>query len=150
MNPTDSKLLTPIYIKPQTDTAWPEDPVFYMLTGSGLFLCRNSPFYRSAVPAPRSPSELSKQESFLTVRYPKIPRKTMEYVVGYFDRVAELHGSASLPMIVSLVEQDIDGTRIVTVMLELGRGSRVVGSAVFDGGRAYAVGRAAWSALSSA
>jgi hypothetical protein len=64
--------------------------------------------------------------------------------------VAELHGSATLPMIVSLVEQDIDGTRIVTVMLELGRGSRVVGSAVFDGGRAYAVGRAAWSALSSA
>ena len=70
-----------------------------------------------------------------------------EAVVG---AVAELHGSATLPMIVSIAEQSIEGTPVVTVMLEVGRERRVVGSAVFDGGRAYAVGRAAWAALSSA
>jgi hypothetical protein len=64
--------------------------------------------------------------------------------------VAELHGASILPMIISIAEQTIDGTRVVTVMLEVGRENRVVGSAVFDGGRAYAVGRAAWAALSSA
>lgn len=63
--------------------------------------------------------------------------------------VAELHGASTLPMIVSIAEQSIDGTRVITVMLEVGRENRVVGSAVYDGGRAYAVGRAAWAALSS-
>ena len=93
MNQSKTSLLTPIYIKPRADTAWPEDSVFYMLTGSGLFLCRNNQFYQSAVPAPRSPVELAKQKSFLAVRYPKVSRRLMEYIVGYFDCVADTHGT---------------------------------------------------------
>ena len=93
MSQSKTSLLTPIYIKPRADTAWPEDSVFYMLTGSGLFLCRNNQFYQSAVPAPRSPVELAKQESFLAVRYPKVSRRLMEYIVGYFDCVADTHGT---------------------------------------------------------
>ena len=58
MSQSKTSLLTPIYIKPRADTAWPEDSVFYMLTGSGLFLCRNNPFYQSAVPAPRWPGSV--------------------------------------------------------------------------------------------
>ena len=93
MSQSKTSLLTPIYIKPRADTAWPEDSVFYMLTGSGLFLCRNNPFYQSAVPAPRWPVELAKQKSFLAVRYPKISRRLLEYIVGYFDAVADRHNS---------------------------------------------------------
>ena len=93
MSQSKTSLLTPIYIKPRADTAWPEDSVFYMLTGSGLFLCRNNQFYQSAVPPPRAPAERAKQQSFLAVRYPKVSRRLMEYIVGYFDCVADTHGT---------------------------------------------------------
>lgn len=88
-----TSLLTPIYIKPRPDTAWPDDPVFYILTGKGLFLCRNHEFFQSSVAAPRWPAELAPHEAFLAVRYPKVPRRVLERVVGFFDRVAEVHGS---------------------------------------------------------
>lgn len=93
MSQPKASLMTPIYIKPRTDTAWPKDAVFYMLTASGLFLCRNNPFYTSCVPTPRWPTELATQKSFLEVHYPKIARRLLELVVGYFDRVADEHGS---------------------------------------------------------
>ncbi len=99
MAQSKTSLLTPIYIKPRPDTAWPDDPVFYLLTGKGLFLCRNHEFFQSSVPAPRPPAELAAQETFLAVRYPKVPRRLMEQVVGYFDRVAELHGSEAAALL---------------------------------------------------
>lgn len=61
--------------------------------------------------------------------------------------VAELAGAASLPLICSLDERDLAGTPVVTIVLEES-GRRLVGSAVVEGGRAYAVGRAVWTALS--
>ena len=62
--------------------------------------------------------------------------------------VAELAGAASLPLICSLDERDLAGTPVVTIVLEES-GRRLVGSAVVEGGRAYAVGRAVWTALSA-
>jgi hypothetical protein len=62
--------------------------------------------------------------------------------------VAELVGVMSLPLIRSIDERDLAGTPVVTIVLEEG-GRRLVGSAVVEGGRAYAVGRAVWTALSS-
>lgn len=62
--------------------------------------------------------------------------------------VAELAGSVSLPLIRSLDQRDLAGTPVVTVVLE-DRGLRLVGSAPVEGGRAYAVGRAVWMALSA-
>jgi hypothetical protein len=62
--------------------------------------------------------------------------------------VAELAGAASLPLICSLDERDMAGTLVVTIVLEES-GRRLVGSAVIEGGRAYAVGRAVWTALSA-
>ena len=62
--------------------------------------------------------------------------------------VAELAGAASIPLICSLDERDLAGTPVVTVVLEE-NGQRLVGSAVVEGGRAYAVGRAVWTALSA-
>jgi hypothetical protein len=63
--------------------------------------------------------------------------------------VASLFGADPAPVLLSVTESEIAGTAMVTIVLEAGRGARLVGSAVLDGGRAYAVGRAAWAALSS-
>jgi hypothetical protein len=62
--------------------------------------------------------------------------------------VAELAGTVSLPLICSLDQRDLAGTPVVTVVLEES-GLRLVGSAPIEGGRAYAVGRAVWMALSA-
>ena len=62
--------------------------------------------------------------------------------------VAELAGAATAPLVCSVDERDLDGTSVVTVVIEES-GVRQVGSAVVRSGRAYAVGRAVWAALSS-
>jgi len=93
VNRPENQLVTPIYLKTQADTPWPEDKVFYLLTADGLFLCRNHPFFRSCVRAPRWPTELARHEPLLAVNYPKLSRRLMERVVGFFDRVAQLHTS---------------------------------------------------------
>ena len=62
--------------------------------------------------------------------------------------VAELAGTSTRPRICSIDERELDGTSVVTVVIEE-RGERLVGSAVVRSGRAYAVGRAVWTALSS-
>lgn len=62
--------------------------------------------------------------------------------------VADLAGAAAPPLICSLDERELAGTPVVTIVIEA-NGQRLVGSAVVEGGRAYAVGRAVWAALSS-
>jgi len=85
--------ITPIYLKTQPRMAWPDDTFFYVMTGDGLFVCRNHRFFRSCVPAPRWPSALARQETFLKVAYPKMPRAMIERIVGFFSAVAERHNS---------------------------------------------------------
>jgi hypothetical protein len=52
------------------------------------------------VPAQRGPSGLQEQDSFLTPRFPTIPRGLFERAIGFFDRVAELHGSEAAVLLV--------------------------------------------------
>ncbi len=97
----ESGMLTPLYLKTRSDMPWPEDePVFYLLTADGLFLCRNHRTFRSSVPAPRGPSELAPHEPFLRLRFPKIPRALLETVVGFFARVGEEFGAEAGALIV--------------------------------------------------
>ena len=92
---------TPVFLKSDADFAWPEDEtLFYLVAKDGLHLCRNHAFFRSCVPAERGPSELEAQEPFLVPRFPRIPRDVFERVVGFFDRVAELHGSEAAALLV--------------------------------------------------
>ncbi len=60
--------------------------------------------------------------------------------------VAQLAGATSNPLIRSVDVRDIDGMSVVTVVIDEA-GDRLVGSAIVEGGRAYAVGRAVWTAL---
>jgi hypothetical protein len=86
-------LTTPIYLKIKPEMAWPDDTFFYVLTSDGLFVCRNHKFFRSCVRARRFPSELAGQEPFLNVDYPKMPRRMIERIVGFFSEVADRFGS---------------------------------------------------------
>ena len=84
----------PVLLKTGPELPWPDDePIFYVLGRDGLHVCRNHEFFRSCVPAVRGPSELEEQGSFLTPRFPRIPRAVFELAVGFFDRVADRHGS---------------------------------------------------------
>ncbi len=56
--------------------------------------------------------------------------------------------SGSEPTVLTIVDGELMGTPVVTVLLERGR-RRAVGSAATEGGRAYAIGRAAWAALTA-
>ena len=78
------QLETPVYLKMDEDAPWPEDSVFYLMTGDGVFLCRNHEFFASSVPASQPPAELATHQPFLKHRFPKIPRRLFEQAVGFF------------------------------------------------------------------
>jgi proteasome lid subunit RPN8/RPN11 len=90
MKSINPELITPIYLKTENDMPWPEEAqTFYLLSADGLFLCRNSQFFRSCTPARNGPSELANQETFLEVQYPKIPQALLELSVGFFAQLSE-------------------------------------------------------------
>jgi hypothetical protein len=91
--------VTPVYLKMRDDTPWPEDKVFYLLTARGLFLCRNHPFFQSAVPAPDWPSELRAQEPFFDPGYPKLSRAQIEAVVGFFAAVGHRFSAEAIVLL---------------------------------------------------
>lgn len=94
-------LLTPVYVKLDPAMPWPEaEPVFFLLTRDGLFLCRNTPFFRSCVPARRFPEDLAPQALFLHVRYPRIPRRLIELTVGFFELIGHQHASEAIVLLV--------------------------------------------------
>lgn len=87
------ELVTPVYLKLAAGMPWPEDEaVFYLMSREGLFLCRNTPFYRSCVLAERGPGELASHRPFLKLSYPKLPRALVETVVGFFDIIGREQG----------------------------------------------------------
>jgi len=88
-----TRLVTPIYVKTRDDMPWPREPVFYLLAGDGLFLCRNHGLFRSCVPARGWPAELARQSTLLELRSPRVPRNLLEQIVGFFAEVGQVHGA---------------------------------------------------------
>ena len=100
MKCSDSHLLTPLYLKLSEAMPWPqEEKAFHLLSRDGLFLCRNTRFFRSCVPVEDFPSELAGQKPFLKLSYPRIPRRLMEQVIGFFDLVGERFASEAAVLI---------------------------------------------------
>ena len=84
----------PVLLKNADGFEWPEDlPMFYLVARDGLYVCRNHDLFRSCVPANGGPRRLADQTSFLLPRFPRIPRELFEQSVGFFSRIADLHGS---------------------------------------------------------
>ena len=88
------QLLTPIHIK-FDDAAEPSDdtPVCHVLAGNGLFTRRKHPFFTSCVVSREWPGELARQEQYLKLHCPKVPQSMMQRIVGFFHRIAKMHGS---------------------------------------------------------
>jgi hypothetical protein len=84
----------PVLLKNADGFEWPDDlPMFYLVARDGLYVCRNHDLFRSCVPANGGPRRLADQTSFLLPRFPRIPRELFEQSVGFFSRIADLHGS---------------------------------------------------------
>jgi len=90
---------TPVYVKADADPPWPDDPMFYLLASTGLYVCRNHALFTSCVPAKKWPRALAEQATFLRTRYPKVPRRLMELAVGFFDAVYAVHRSEAAVLI---------------------------------------------------
>ena len=100
MKHSDDRLVTPLYVKTDGELPWPtNDRAFYVLSANGLFLCRDHPFFRSSVPARHWPSELAKHRKFLELRHPKVPRRQVELIVGFFSKIAELHNAEAAALL---------------------------------------------------
>ncbi len=69
-------------------------------------------------------------------------RRLDEAVIG---AVSELNGLTPTPIVLSIEERDVEGTRVVTIVIDDGI-SRYAGSSVIDGGRPFALGQATWTA----
>lgn len=94
-------LLTPILAKASEELPWPQDErLFYVLAREGLYLCRENEFFRSCVKAKDGPSELYPQQPFFEPRFPEIPPALIERAVGFFTRIADLHGSEAAALFV--------------------------------------------------
>ena len=100
MNNHSPLLTTPIYLKTDDIMEWPPDKAFYLLSKDGLFLCRNHPFFSSCVPSDRWPGELAGQRSFIKLDYPRLPRRLIELVVGFFEVIGERYDSEAAVLLV--------------------------------------------------
>jgi proteasome lid subunit RPN8/RPN11 len=86
--------VTSIYVKTHAETAIPKDEEFYyLLTGSGLFIGRNTPLLQSLVPARQWPRELATQKPLLKLSCPRISAELIQRIVGFFWTVARRHGA---------------------------------------------------------
>jgi hypothetical protein len=97
----------PLYLKTDAQMPRPTDPEFYWLTQDGPFLCRNHPFFTSDVPTRRPIRALAPHEPRCVLRYPVVKASTLEFIVGFFGRVYDVHRSES----VVLLLWDLDGQR---------------------------------------
>ena len=100
MNRTPTTNPCPFTSKPTKHMEWPPDKAFYLLSKDGLFLCRNHPFFSSCVPSDRWPGELAGQRPFIKFDYPRLPRRLIERVVGFFDVIGERYDSEAAVLLV--------------------------------------------------
>jgi hypothetical protein len=100
MNRKPGELITPIYFKTiGSDASAPHDKVYYLLTGNGLFLCRNHELFTSCVPARQWPTELERQQPFVEAAFPPVPRELLEQAVGFFHWAYKERGAEAVVLL---------------------------------------------------
>jgi hypothetical protein len=81
----------PVYLKTEDNGEWPKEKLFYLLTGDGMFLCRNHQWFQSCVKSNSGPGGLAKQEEFCRLSYPDMPKALLEKAVGFFHHIYKKH-----------------------------------------------------------
>jgi hypothetical protein len=89
----------PIYLKTDPDMPRPADSEFYLISADGAFLGRNHAFFVADVPVRGFPRGLQPHSAFCRVRFPRLGRAALEYIVGFFDRVYQLYGAEALVLL---------------------------------------------------
>jgi PRTRC genetic system protein A len=88
------KLMTPIFLKTADDMELPtNEPAYLLISGNGIWMCRNHELFQSSTPARSWPCELANHRASLTLNHPKIPQEMLEQIVGFFSEVAERHSA---------------------------------------------------------
>lgn len=72
--------------------------------------------------------------------------------VGVAEAVVAVIAELSIPdqpcpALLVVRDEELDGSNVVTVLLDMGAGRRRAGAAMLDGGRAYGLAKAVWQAL---
>jgi hypothetical protein len=130
------KLTTPLYVKTDPDMPWPEDEnAFYVLSADGLFFCRNHLFFKSSVPARRWPTGLAPHMEWLELKHPRIRRRQIELLVGFFDEIAAEHGAEAAALLIW--DREAQRTRLHvptqrSTVFEGWSGSRYPGQVYYD------------------
>jgi len=95
-----STLLTPVFLKTKEEMPWPEEQsVFHLVTADGLYLCRNHEFFVSSAPTTQWPQELAGHAAFLRLKYPKIPQRLFEQIIGFFGVFAEAYNAEAAALL---------------------------------------------------
>ena len=89
----------PVYLKQSEQETRPTDSEFYWVTRDGTFLCRNHPFFESDVPTSQPPRALAPHRARCILRYPKLGRRMLETIVGFFDLVYRRHQAESVVLL---------------------------------------------------
>ncbi len=98
-------LVTPVYIKASADMKMPEaDSCYYLVTGSGLYIGRNTRLLRSLVPTTRWPRELVEQQPDLEVKHPKVSGALLGRITGFLWTIADRCGGEAV-VLLALDEQ---------------------------------------------
>lgn len=93
----NDNITTPVYLKTEVNMEWPKDPMFYILSSDGLYLCRNHKWFTTCALSKHGPGELEPQKPFCKLKYPIIPRAIIEKAVGFFRHIEfEKHWESAL------------------------------------------------------
>jgi hypothetical protein len=95
----------PVYLKQDVDQERPTDSEFYLVAQDNVYLCRNHPFFQSDVPIRRPVRSLARHEAACSIRYPRLGVAALEFVVGFFGKVFEQHGSEAIVLLLWNMER---------------------------------------------
>jgi len=84
----------PIYVK-EPDFDPPDDPIYYLVTGNGVFLVKNHPLFHSRTEVKEIPWLPGEQAGF-TFRGPRLPKILLARVLALFMGVWERYRAESI------------------------------------------------------
>lgn len=109
-----------VYVKDESFVE-PEDIIYYLLTSTGLFLIKKSPFLRSSIKVD-SIGFLQSHEESVVIFMPRIPFQTLRPVLSFFKKIYQLCQSEAETLIfyspelkkyeISVPEQDPSATHV--------------------------------------
>jgi Prokaryotic homologs of the JAB domain len=112
----------PMLLKDGERTPWCPDRLFYVLSGDGLFVCRNHEFFESCAPARAWPSALSGQEAFLRPSFPRLALRDLERLVAFFGVLADEHGAEGAALLLWDRERQRVRVMVPPQVASVGRG----------------------------